>query len=75
MHINNFTLPTPPQALLDKCHKVVIPDGEIRFWKMKRWCRDNDMSLMWADFNDLSEASVFYFIEAADATAFTLKFQ
>jgi hypothetical protein len=51
-------------------------------WKMKRWCRENDLSLVWTELRDTTDVSsqfdecaAFYFIDPADATAFTLKFK
>jgi hypothetical protein len=81
MHINNYN-PTPPQKILDQCHQVLVADPKTVMWKMKKWCRENDLSLMWAEMLDTSDASythdyiaAFWFIDAQDATAFTLKFK
>lgn len=81
MHINNTDL-TPPQAALDQCHQVIIGDPKTVMWRMKRWCRENDLSLMWSELLDTSDASythdyiaAFWFIDEADATMFTLKFK
>jgi hypothetical protein len=80
MHINNTDL-TPPQSALDQCHQVIITDPAFIMWKMKRWCRENNLSLMWSELVDTSdvsalfdEAAAFYFIDPADATMFRLKF-
>ena len=51
-------------------------------WRMKKWCRENDLSLLWSEMLDTSDASyvhdyiaAFWFIEERDATMFTLKFK
>jgi hypothetical protein len=51
-------------------------------WAMKKWCREQNLSLMWSELvetNDVSayfdEVAAFYFIDPADATLFTLKFK
>ena len=82
MYVNNYTLPTPPQELLDQCHQVLIADPKTVMWKMKQWCREQDLSLLWSELLDTSDASyqhdyiaAFWFIDAEDATAFTLKFK
>lgn len=82
MYINNFTLKRPSDQVLDKCHEVLIGDPAQPFWAMRKYCRDNDLSLLWAEINDVSdhsyqwdEMAAFYFIDAEDATIFTLKFK
>lgn len=82
MYVNNYTLPTPPQELLDRCYQVDF-DGEGRFMsKMRRWCYDHTESFVWADRIDMSDLSSwtgpddyckFYFYKEADATLFSLK--
>lgn len=81
MYVNNVDL-TPPQAVLDRCHKVLIGDPAFVMWRMKKWCREQELSLLWTELVDTSDAdynydhvAAFYFIDAADATAFTLKFK
>jgi hypothetical protein len=81
MYINNVDL-TPPQDVLDRCHQVIIGDPAFVMWKMKRWCRENNLSLVWSELVETSDVSsqfdecaAFYFIDPADATAFTLKFK
>jgi hypothetical protein len=81
MHVNNIDL-TPPQEALDQCHQVLITDPETTMWKMKRWCREQELSLMWSEMLDTSDTSyehdyiaAFWFIEEKDATVFTLKFK
>ena len=82
MHVNNFSLPRPPEDALAQCHAVYINDPAFRMWQMKKWCRENKLSLMWSELvetTDVSayfdEAAAFYFIDPADATLFTLKFK
>lgn len=84
MYVNTHTIPKPPQHLLDQCSEVVIPvvTGHSPYWEMKKWCRENNTSYVWCEQVDTSDFSphydyivVFYFIEAKDATMFTLKFK
>ena len=82
MHVNNFSLPRPPAAALAQCHAVYINDPAFRMWAMKKWCRENKLSLMWSELVETSdvsayfdEAAAFYFIDPQDATLFTLKFK
>jgi hypothetical protein len=72
----------PPEAMLDQCHQVYIADPAFRMWQMKKYCRENDLSLLWAELVETSdvsaffdEVSAFYFIDPADATLFSLKFK
>ena len=81
MYVNNVDL-TPPQAVLDQCHQVVIADPTTVMWRMKKWCREQELSLLWSELLDTSDASyvhdyvaAFWFIDAEDATALTLKFK
>ena len=82
MHVNNFSLPRPPEKALNQCHAVYINDPAFRMWAMKKYCRENHLSLMWSELVETSdvsaffdEACAFYFIDPADATMFTLKFK
>jgi hypothetical protein len=82
MHVNNFTLPRPPANVLDQCHEVVINDPAFRMWRMKEFCRNQNLSLAWSELVENSdvnvffdEVCVFYFIDPADATLFSLKFK
>lgn len=82
MHVNNFSLPRPPEQALAQCHAVYINDPAFRMWAMKKWCREQKLSLMWTELVETSdvsayfdEAAAFYFIDPADATVFTLKFK
>lgn len=82
MYVNNVSIPKPPPHLLAKCTSVVLGDPKTPMWQMRRWCRENDLSLVWAELVDVEGFSVkyhtivaFYFIDGQDATAFTLKFR
>ena len=82
MHINNWTLPRPPDEVLERCHQVLIGDPAFRMWQMKQYCRDNNLSLVWSELVETTDVSVyfdevsaFYFIDPADATLFRLKFK
>ena len=82
MYINNWTLPRPTEEVLAQCHEVIINDPAFRMWKMKEFCRNNSLSLVWSELVDTSdvsayfdEACAFYFIDPADATLFRLKFK
>ena len=82
MHVNNFSLPRPPEQALDQCHAVYINDHAFRMWAMKKFCREQNLSLVWSELVDTAdvsaffdEAAAFYFIDPADATLFTLKFK
>ena len=81
MYVNKADL-TPPQQALDQCHAVYINDPAFRMWAMKKYCRENHLSLMWSELVDTTdvsayfdEACAFYFIDPADATLFSLKFK
>ena len=73
MHVNNYTLPRPPQHLLDQCTEVVVGDPAFRMWEMRKWCRENAISLVWSEIVNTTDVSSM-FDEGADATAFRLKF-
>jgi len=82
MHVNNWTLPRPEQDLLDQCHAVFIGDPAFIMHKMKKWCYENNLSLIWSELADTSDidynydhVAAFYFIDARDATLFNLKFK
>jgi hypothetical protein len=82
MHVNNYTLPRPAESVLDQCHEVVVNDPAFRMWAMKRFCRENNLSLVWSELVDTTdvsayfdEAAAFYFIDPADATLFRLKYK
>lgn len=80
MYVNNYTLPRPAEKVLDQCHAVYINDPAFRMWKMKKFCHENKLSLIWSELVETSdvsayfdEAAAFYFIDPADATLFRLK--
>jgi hypothetical protein len=82
MHVNNWTLPRPTDELLDQCHAVYVNNPAFRMWRMKQYCRENHLSLVWSELVDTSdvsayfdEAAAFYFVDPADATLFTLRFK
>jgi hypothetical protein len=82
MYINNFTLTRPPEEALDKCHFVFIGDPVVQMWRMKKWCLENNLSLVWYELVETSDVSAyfdavagFYFVDPADATLFSLKFK
>jgi len=82
MHVNNYTLPRPAEEVLAQCQEVVINDPAFRMWAMKKFCRENNLSLVWSELVDTTdvsawfdEAAAFYFIDPADATFFRLKFK
>jgi hypothetical protein len=82
MYVNNYTLPRPAESVLDQCHLIVVNDPVFRMWAMKKWCREQNLSLVWSELVETSdvsayfdEAAAFYFIDPADATLFSLKFK
>ena len=82
MHVNNFSLPRPPEQALNQCRAVYINDPAFRMWAMKKYCQEQNLSLIWSELVDTSdvsayfdEAASFYFIDPADATLFSLKFK
>jgi len=83
MHVNNWTVPTPSQEVLDKCHQVFVSDPVTPMWQMRKFCRSSDLSLVWSELVDTSDVSgsihdeiaAFYFIEEKDATLFSLKYK
>jgi hypothetical protein len=82
MYVNNYTLPRPEESVLAQCQEVVINDPAFRMWAMKKYCRENKLSLVWSELVDTTdvsalfdEAAAFYFVDPADATLFRLKFR
>ena len=82
MHVNNYELPRPAESVLDRCHTVYVNDPAFRMWAMKKFCREQNLSLIWSELVETSdvsayfdEAAAFYFIDPADATFFTMKFK
>ena len=82
MYVNNYSLPRPPEEALEKCHCVTIGDPAFRMWAMKKYCLENNLSLVWSELVETSDVSVYfdevaayYFIDAKDATLFSLKYK
>jgi len=82
MYINNYTLPRPNESVLDQCQLVVVNDPAFRMWAMKKYCLENNLSMVWSELVDTSDVSAyfdevaaFYFVDPADATLFRLKFK
>jgi hypothetical protein len=82
MHVNNYSLKRPPEKLLDQCHRVIISDPAFLMWRMKKYCQEQELSLVWSELVDTSDIdynydhmAAFYFIDSHDATMFTLKFK
>ena len=72
----------PDDELLEQCHVVTVADPAFRMRDMKKWCWDNKLSLIWSEIVETMDISPthdhvagFYFVEAKDATAFTLRFK
>ena len=82
MYVNDYSLPRPKESVLDQCQLVVVNDPAFRMWAMKKFCREQNLSLVWSELVETSdvsayfdEAAAFYFIDPADATLFRLKFK
>ena len=82
MHVNNFSLPKPPYEVMSQCTEVLIGDPTVHIKKMRNWCYENDLLLVWWELRDVSdhsyihdEIAAFYFGREEDATMFTLKFK
>ena len=82
MHVNNYELERPPEKILDQCHQVFITEPAFRMWQMRRWCREQNLSLLWTELIETADVSAmfdevaaFYFVDAKDATMFSLKFK
>jgi hypothetical protein len=82
MYVNNYSLPRPPEDALEKCHCVTIGDPAFRMWAMKKYCLENNLSLVWSELvetsdvsYDFDEVAAYYFIDAKDATVFSLKYK
>jgi len=82
MYINHYALPRPSAQLLDQCQEVIVNDPAFRMWAMKKYCQEQNLSLVWSELVDTTdvsaycdEAAAFYFIDPADATLFRLKFK
>ena len=82
MFINNYEIPRPPDSVLDRCHQVLIGDPAFKYWRMKNWCFEQELSLVYAEMLETADISpdydhvvAFYFAEGRDATVFSLKFK
>jgi hypothetical protein len=82
MYVNNYTLPRPAEEVLNQCHAVYINDPAFRMWAMKKFCLENNLSMVWSELVDTTdvsayfdEAAAFYFVDPADATLFRLKYK
>jgi hypothetical protein len=82
MYVNNHSIPVPPKEVLDRCHQVLVGDPAFRLWQMKRWCREQNLSLIYSEIVETADVSAmfdevaaFYFIDGKDATIFSLKFK
>jgi hypothetical protein len=74
IHPDYITNLKPTDAELNQCHLVTIA--------MKTWCWENNLSLIWSELIDTSDVDYnydhvagFWFIDARDATAFTLRYK
>jgi hypothetical protein len=72
----------PPPEVLKQCHEVLLGDPKELMWKMKKFCRDSDLSLIWSELTDVTDHSytydmivAFYFIDEQDAIMFSLKYK
>ena len=85
MHVNpeNYLdMFKPPDDVLKQCTLVRFYDITTPPWRMKKWCRSNDLSLVWFEFLDMADLDSsqydtlykFYFIDPRDATVFSLKY-
>jgi len=81
-------LPDPPDELLDRCHQILLNDGDIEKkhgttpWAIKRWALMNCKSFVWMNEQDVSDVSyqwdyiyAFYFGEDKDANWFQLRWK
>jgi len=82
MHINNYTLPRPADSILNQCHQVLIGDPAFHIKKMRQWCYDQNLSLVYWELVETADVSAyfdvvaaFYFIDPRDATLFSLKYK
>ena len=75
------TLSKPPADVLDRCHQVHVSNLTLHIKKMRIWCWENKLSLVWFELINTSRAdyadyaTLFYFTDPSDATLFSLKFQ
>lgn len=82
MYVNNYKLPRPPDSVLDRCHQVLIGDPAFHVKRMRSWCYDNNLSLVWWELvetadvgTEYDEVAAFYFADGKDATVFSLRYK
>ncbi len=82
MYVNNYTLPRPTDQVLEQCQCVLIGDPAFKMWQMKKYCWENNLSLIWTELVETSDVSAyfdemaaFYFVQERDATLFSLKYK
>lgn len=82
MNANNWNLPEPPKKVLDKLHQVLIGNPAFKMWRMKRWCREQNLSLVYSEIVETADVgaefdhvAAFYFDKARDATMFSLRYK
>ena len=78
----NLEYRRPTEEQLRLCHEVIIAEPAFLMWQMKRFCRERELSLVWAELVDTADVSpeydrvaAFYFIQAQDATLFRLQYK
>jgi hypothetical protein len=82
IHPDYITNLRPTDAELDLYHLVTLADPEFHMRAMKTWCWENHLSLIWSELIDTSDVDYnydhvcgFWFIDAQDATVFTLRYK
>ena len=81
MHVNNYTLEKPSFDVLVKCHLVTLSGRMFIMREMKKWCLEQQLSLVWSELIYTSDVDYrykhiaeFYFMNPQCATLFKLKF-
>jgi hypothetical protein len=81
MYVHTLPDLRPSADILKLCSEVVIADPKTRMWAMKHWCREHELSLVWAELVDTRGVSpeydsvaAFYFEHGQDATLFRLRY-
>ena len=82
MYINKYSLPRPSEDALEKCHCITIGNPAFRVWAIKKYCIENNLSLVWSELVDstdvgvyFDEVAAYYLIDPADATFSNLKYK
>jgi len=82
MYVNNFSLPKPTPEVLDQCHCVYIGDPAFHVKKMRDWCYEQNLSLVYWELMEVADVSpildnvaAFWFASGRDATMFSLKYK